>query len=58
MKAKQKPMDTIALDSLGLILKPHIEILAVKAPAVRKGGVKLDSVEDLLDKLKNEARVI
>lgn len=58
MKAKQKPMDVIELENLALTLKPHTEILSVKAPPIRKGGVKLESVEDLLDKLKNEARVI
>lgn len=58
MKAKQKRLDVIPLDSLNLSLKPHIEILAVKAPSTRQGGVKLDSVEALIDKLKNEARVL
>lgn len=58
MKAKRKPLDIISLDSLGLALKDHIEIVSVKAPLVRSAGVKLDSVEALLDKLRNEAKVL
>lgn len=58
MKAKQKPIERINIESLGLLLKPHIEILSVKAPLVRQGGMKLDTVSTLIDKLKNEAKVL
>ena len=58
MKAKQKRLDVIKLDSLGLILKQHTETLAVSSPVSRRGGVKLESVEDLLDKLQFEAKVL
>ncbi len=58
MKAKQKKLDVVELASLGLTLKKHIEILEVKAPSMRRGGVKLESVEALIDKLKQEARVL
>jgi len=58
MKAKRKPLDSIELDSLGLQLKEHLQILSVKAPAVRAGGVKLDSIESLVDKLQHEAKVL
>lgn len=58
MKAKRKPLDIIELSTLGLTLKQHIEVLAVSAPAVRSAGVKVDSIEALLDKLKHEAKVL
>ncbi|KTD38574.1 electron transfer flavoprotein subunit beta [Legionella moravica] len=58
MKAKRKPLDVRELDALGLSLKQHIEILKVNAPAVRSGGVKVESVAALLDKLQHEAKVL
>lgn len=58
MKAKRKPLDILELDSLGLALKKHIEVLKVNAPATRSGGVKVDSVAELLDKLQHEAKVL
>lgn len=58
MKAKAKPLNVIALDSLGLNLKEHIEVLSVKAPPLRGGGVKVATVEELVNKLKYEAKVL
>ncbi|WP_392537657.1 electron transfer flavoprotein subunit beta/FixA family protein [Legionella sp. 227] len=58
MKAKKKPLDVLELDSLGLSLKKHVEILKVTAPAVRSAGVKVESVTELLDKLQHEAKVL
>ena len=58
MKAKRKPLDCLDLDSLGLKLKEHIQILSVTAPAVRSGGIKVSSVQELLDKLHHEAKVL
>ncbi len=58
MKAKHKPLDIIELNSLDLNLKKHIEVLQVKTPATRSGGVKVESVAELLAKLKNEAKVL
>jgi len=58
MKAKSKPLSVIELETLGLTLKNHIEILDMKAPPVRTGGIKVDSVEELLKKLKYEAKVL
>ena len=58
MKAKQKPLNRLELTSLGITLKDHINVLSVKPPIVRKGGVILDSVKTLIDKLKNEAKVL
>lgn len=58
MKAKRKSLDVIELPSLGLSLKKHIEVLSVTAPSVRSAGVKVDSVQALLDKLQHEAKVL
>lgn len=58
MKAKRKPLDVIELDSMGLSLKQHVEILKVNAPVTRSGGIKVESVAALLDKLQHEAKVL
>lgn len=58
MRAKQKPLTTVTLEELAIETQTGIETLAVKAPKERKGGVMVDSVDSLLDKLKNEAKVI
>lgn len=58
MKAKRKTLDIVELDSLGISLKDHTEIMNVSAPIVRKGGIKVASVEELIDKLKHEANVL
>jgi electron transfer flavoprotein beta subunit len=58
MKAKRKPLDVVELDSLGLSLKQHIEVIKVSAPPTRAGGVKVASVAELLDKLQHEAKVL
>ena len=58
MKAKRKPLNVIELTSLNLTLKPHREILSVTPPPTRQGGIKVDSVAVLIDKLKNEAKVL
>lgn len=58
MKAKRKPLDVIAADSLGVDLAPRIELVKVEEPAKRSGGVMVESVEELVNKLKTEAKVI
>jgi len=58
MKAKRKPLDIIELNSFNLELQDHSQILSVKAPSVRSGGIKLESVNALVDKLQNEAKVL
>jgi len=58
MKAKKKQLDVIAADSLGVSLHSQVKVLKVTAPAVRQAGVKVDSVDTLIDKLKHEAKVI
>ncbi|RTL49111.1 MAG: electron transfer flavoprotein subunit beta/FixA family protein [Rhodocyclaceae bacterium] len=58
MKAKKKPLETLTVDALGVDASPRLATLKVAEPAKRKGGIKVDSVATLVDKLKNEARVI
>lgn len=58
MKAKRKSIEMLEASSLDVDLAPTFELLSVSAPAQRKGGVKLSSVAELVDKLKNEAKVI
>lgn len=58
MRAKQKPLTTLTLEELSVNTETAFEVLSVAAPKTRKTGVMVDSVNDLLDKLKNEAKVI
>lgn len=58
MKAKKKPLDIIPVADLGVDVNPRIDLLKVELPAERAAGVKVASVEELVDKLKNEAKVI
>lgn len=58
MKAKKKPLDTIAADSLGVDTAPRLKTIKVSEPPRRAGGVKVADVADLLNKLRNEAKVI
>ncbi|AOT08624.1 electron transfer flavoprotein subunit beta/FixA family protein [Pseudoalteromonas luteoviolacea] len=58
MKAKRKPLDVIAADSLGVDLAPRVELVRVDEPAKREAGVIVESVEELVTKLKTEAKVI
>src|SRR6202158_1183746 len=58
MKAKKKPIDVMTPEQLGVDVTPRLVTLKVEEPAKRQGGVKVGSVQELVDKLKNEARVI
>jgi electron transfer flavoprotein beta subunit len=58
MKAKKKPIDTMSPDDLGVDVSPRLTVVQVVEPAARKAGVKVASVAELVDKLKNEAKVI
>ncbi|TDJ21488.1 MAG: electron transfer flavoprotein subunit beta/FixA family protein [Gammaproteobacteria bacterium] len=58
MKAKRKPMDKIELDSLGLDTANRLTTLEVIEPEGRAAGVIVNSVAELVDKLRNEAKVI
>ncbi len=58
MKAKQKPLEVITPEALGVNLTPHLKTLRVDAPPARKPGVKVRNVNDLWEKLTHEAKVI
>mmetsp|Transcript_104744 Transcript_104744/g.223895 ORF Transcript_104744/g.223895 Transcript_104744/m.223895 type:complete len:256 (+) Transcript_104744:82-849(+) len=58
MKAKKKPMEVIDADSVGVDLAPRLQVLKVEEPAKREGGKKVDDVDDLVNKLRNEAKVL
>jgi electron transfer flavoprotein beta subunit len=58
MKAKKKPIEQLKPDQLGVDPAPRIVTLKVVEPAKRQGGVKVKTVQELVEKLKNEAKVI
>lgn len=58
MKAKQKPLDTISADDLGVSFEPRLKIVSVSEPEKRSAGIKVPDVDTLIDKLKNEAKVL
>lgn len=58
MKAKQKPLEILELSELSLDLQSHTKIVSVKPPEMRQRGVKVPSVEALIDKLRHEAKVL
>ncbi len=58
MKAKKKPLDILEPAALGVDIAPRLTVVKVSEPPVRKGGVKVSSVDELVDKLKNEAKVL
>ncbi|WP_375576471.1 electron transfer flavoprotein subunit beta/FixA family protein, partial [Paracidovorax oryzae] len=58
MKAKKKPLDTVKPEDLGVDVKPRLKTLKVTEPPKRGAGVKVPDVATLVDKLKNEAKVI
>ena len=58
MKAKKKPINQIQVDELNLKIEQRLDILKVEEPTKRQSGTMLKTVEELVDKLKNEAKVI
>ncbi|MEL0617093.1 electron transfer flavoprotein subunit beta/FixA family protein [Cobetia marina] len=58
MKAKKKPLDVKTPEELGVSTASKVTLVKVTPPAERQGGVKVGSVDELVDKLKNEAKVI
>ncbi len=58
MKAKKKPLEIKAVDAYGVDIAPRLEILKVTEPPTRQAGVKVDTVADLIGKLKNEVGVL
>ncbi|MEM8772062.1 MAG: electron transfer flavoprotein subunit beta/FixA family protein [Pseudomonadota bacterium] len=58
MKAKKKPLDTKEIGDYGVDVTPRLEVVKVAEPAKREAGVKVESVSELVEKLKNEAGVL
>ncbi|HCO59347.1 MAG TPA: electron transfer flavoprotein subunit beta, partial [Porticoccaceae bacterium] len=58
MKAKKKPIDTTTPEELGVDTTPRVTLLKATPPPEREAGVKVEDVAELVDKLKNEAKVI
>jgi electron transfer flavoprotein beta subunit len=58
MKAKKKPLDILSIEELGVDVTPRLKVVKVEEPPVRDAGVKVANVKELVDKLKNEAKVI
>lgn len=58
MKAKKKPIESLSLEELGIASEGYLTLQRVETPAERKGGVRVGSVDELVEKLKNEAKVI
>ena len=58
MKAKKKPLDVLTPDELGVTVSSHLTLVKVEPPPERSAGIKVGSVEELVEKLKNEAKVI
>lgn len=58
MKAKRKPLEVIAADSLGVDLTPRMQLISVEEPAKRTAGIIVEDVAQLVEKLKTEAKVI
>lgn len=58
MKAKKKPLDTLPIADLGVDISNRSKLVKVAPPAARKAGIKVANVDELINKLKNEAKVI
>ena len=58
LKAKKKPIDIYSPDDLDVDITPRVKTLKVVPPAEREAGIVVETIEELVDKLKNEAKVI
>lgn len=58
MQAKKKPLDTYKPEDFGVDVAPRLSVLKVTEPAARQAGIKVPDVATLVDKLKNEAKVV
>lgn len=58
MKAKKKPLEETSVDALGVTAEPRVKIHTLDAPPARAAGVKVESVDELITKLKDEAKVL
>ena len=56
--AKKKPIDTYTPEDLGVDVAPRLSVLKVEPPPQRQAGIIVETAEDLVDKLRNEAKVI
>ena len=57
IKAKKKPMELIKLEDLGIDVTPRLKVEKVESPTERKGGVIVSGVDELISKLRNEAKI-
>ncbi len=58
MKSRSKPIATLSADDLGVDVSPRLRVTKVAEPPTRSAGVMVESIDELIDKLKNEAKVI
>jgi|TARA_B110000208_G_C11572769_1_gene359530 electron transfer flavoprotein beta subunit len=58
MKAKKKKIDTMTPEDLGVDITNNLKVVSVANPPVREAGIKVESIDELMDKLKNEAGVL
>ncbi len=58
MKAKKKPINEIKINELNIVIRQRLDILKVEEPSKRQSGIMVKTIEELVDKLKNEAKVI
>lgn len=58
MKAKKKPLESLTPDALGVAIERRLKVLQVAEPPEREGGIRVQSVDELVEKLKNDAKVI
>jgi electron transfer flavoprotein beta subunit len=58
MKAKKKPLETLTPQGLGIDVTPRLKTLKVQEPPTRKAGAKVSDVQELVAKLRSEAKVI
>lgn len=58
MKARKKPIEALKLEDLGIDVTPRLTVLKVEDPPVREAGIKVANADELVDKLKNEAKCL
>lgn len=58
VKAKKKPLEEVELNSLGIDVSPKVKVVNMQLPKQRQAGIKVTSVDELVDKLRNEAKVV
>jgi len=58
MKARRKPIETLTPDELGVDVTPRVEVVEVNEPPNRQAGIKVSSAAELIEKLRDEAKVL